>query len=159
MIEEASTHDAEEILAVMNISNREAYREVIPKEHFKDPILFLDEVLENFERMTWCVYRVKGRVVGTGGLSIQSDDTGRIHLVYVLPEYQRRGIGTAVVTYLEERAREMGLKRARLLTVKKAQWAVTFYKKLGYTLREEVERTWGPDVWMAKELGASTSDR
>ncbi|HDN73646.1 MAG TPA: N-acetyltransferase, partial [Archaeoglobus sp.] len=28
-------------------------------------------------------------------------DTGRIRWVYVLPEFQRKGIGTALVTYVE----------------------------------------------------------
>lgn len=52
MVEEASRDDAAEILSVINISNREAYGAIIPKEHFKEPVMSLDEVLEDFERMT-----------------------------------------------------------------------------------------------------------
>lgn len=90
--------------------------------------------------------------MATAGLSVETGERGRIHLVYILPEYQRRGIGTTLVVYLEQKAREAGLKRVRLLTVKKASWAVNFYEKLGYTLTEPVERPWGLDVWMGKEL-------
>lgn len=158
MIEEASVDDAEEILSVINTSNREAYRTVIPREHFKDPVMSLGEILRDFERLTWYVYKIDQRIVATGGLSVEGPERGRIHLVYILPEYQRRGIGTTLVSYLEDRAREMGLKRVRLLTVKKASWAIKFYEKLGYSVTEEIDRLWGHDVWMEKELEPGRSD-
>lgn len=151
MIEKASIEDAEAILSVINTSNREAYREVIPREHFREPVLSLEELMEDFKRMTFYVYRSERKIVGIAALRIEDEHTGRIHLVYILPEHQREGIGTALVSYLEERAREIGLRRLRLLTVKKAYWAVDFYKGLGYGLAEEVERPWGLDVFMEKE--------
>ena len=151
MIEKARIEDAEAILSVINISNREAYREVIPKEHFREPVLSLDELLRDFRRMTFYVYRSEGKIVGVAALRIEDEHTGRIHLVYILPEHQRTGIGTALVRYLEEKAREIGLRRLRLLTIKKAYWAVNFYKELGYSLAEEIERPWGLDVFMEKE--------
>lgn len=151
MIEKTHIEDAETILSVINISNREAYREVIPKEHFREPVLSLNKFLEDFERMGFYVYRSEGEIVGIAALAIEGEHTGRIHLVYILPEHQRRGIGTALVRYLEERAREIGLRRLRLLTVKKAYWAVNFYRRLGYSLAEEIERPWGLDVFMQKE--------
>lgn len=152
MIEEANPTDAEEILLVINTSNREAYKGVIPQEHFREPVLSLAKLLRDFERMTFYAYRSKGRIAGVAALEVEGAERGRIHWVYILPEYQRRGIGTALVGYVEQKAREVGLKRLRLLTVGRAAWAISFYKKLGYALSNKVERPWGFDVFLEKEL-------
>jgi len=159
MIEKACLNDAEEILSVINTSNREAYKNIIPKEHFREPVLSLEDLLENLERMTFYIYKSEGRIVGVAALQIESEETGRIHWVYILPEHQRRGIGTALVTHLERKGREMGLRRLRLLTIGKAHWAVNFYKKLGYNLADKIERPWGFDVFMKKRLDRDTLRR
>ncbi|MBC8492836.1 MAG: GNAT family N-acetyltransferase, partial [Chloroflexi bacterium] len=129
-----------------------------PKAHFREPVLSLEKLLEDFERMTFYVYKSKGRIVGVAALQIGDDEMGRIHWVYILPEHQRRGVGTALMTHLERRAREIGLRRLRLLTVGKANWAVNFYKKLGYNLTDKIERPWGLDVFLEKELQPSQQD-
>jgi hypothetical protein len=49
MIEKAYFDDVEEILSVINTSNREAYRNIIPKEHFREPVLSLEKILEDSE--------------------------------------------------------------------------------------------------------------
>ena len=155
MIEKACLNNVEEILSVINTSNREAYKDIFPKEYFRDPILSLENLLEDFERMAFYVYKSEGRVIGVAALQIESEETGRIHWVYVLLEHQRRGIGTALVTFLERRGGEIGLRKLRLLTVEKARWAVNFYKKLGYDLADKIERPWGFDVFMEKGLEAA----
>jgi len=152
VIEKAYSDNAEEILFVINTSNREAYKNVIAQKYFRDPILSLEKLLEDFQRMTFYVYKSEGKVVGVAALQMESDEMGRIHRVYILPEYQRRGIGAVLITHLERKAREIGLKRLRLLTVEKADWAVNFYKRLGYKLSDKIERPWGFDVFMQKEL-------
>lgn len=156
MIEKACFDDAAEILLVINTSNREAYKNMIPQEHFKEPVLSLDKLLEDLERMTFYIYKGEGRTVGVAALQIESGETGRIRWVYILPKYQRKGIGTALVTYLERKAREIGLRRLRLLTIGRANWAVNFYKKLGYNLADKIERPWGFDVFMEKDLARDT---
>ena len=155
MIEKACFDDVEQILSVINTSNREAYRNIIPKEHFREPVLSLEKLLEDFERMAFHVRKSEGRVVGVAALQIEGEETGRIHWVYILPEHQRRGLGTALVTHLEREGRGIGLRRLRLTTVEKAHWAVNFYKKLGYDLADKIERPWGFDVFMEKELKPS----
>jgi len=57
-----------------------------------------------------------------------------------------------LVRYVERKAKEIGLKRLRLLTVGQADWAVSFYEKLGYAPADRVERPWGFDVFTEKEL-------
>jgi hypothetical protein len=47
VIEKAGPDDANEILAVINTTDREAYRAIIPRELFLEPILALDKLLGN----------------------------------------------------------------------------------------------------------------
>jgi len=152
MIEKEGVDHVAEILLVINTSNREVYKNIIPKEYFRSPVLSLEELLKDFERMTFYVYKSENKVVGVGALQIESEGTGRIRWVYILPEYQRMGIGTALVIRLEQQAREIGIRRLRLLTIEKANWAVNFYKRLGYDLTEKIEMPWGFDVFMEKKL-------
>lgn len=152
MIEKACSDDAGEILSLINVSNREAYKNIIPKEHFRVPVLSFEELLKCFERMTFYVYKSSGRIVGVAALQIESEAIGRIHWVYILPEHQREGIGTALIRHLEEEAKRVGMKELRLLTIGKASWAIEFYRKLGYELAEKVGRPWGFDVFMEKRL-------
>ena len=131
MIETATLDHAAEILSVINTGNAEAYQGVIPKEHFREPVLSLEKLGQGFERMTFSVYKREGGILGVAALEVESEETGRLHWVYILPEHQRQGIGTALVTHLEGEAREMGLTKLRLLTIGRAQWAIDFYQKSG----------------------------
>jgi len=152
MIAKASLGDAEEVLYVINTSNREAYKNIIPKEHFKVPVLSLEELMKRFEIMTFYVYKIEGKIVGVAALQIESEETGRLHWVYILPKYQRKGIGTALITHLERKAKELNLRGLRLLTILEARSAVNFYKKLGYNLANKIKRPHGFNVFMEKEL-------
>jgi N-acetylglutamate synthase-like GNAT family acetyltransferase len=152
LIEESTLNDAQEIMNVINSSNREAFGQIIPEEYFRDPVITLEELEESFEIMTFYVHRRRGVVVAVAALDIEDEDTGRIRWVYVLPEYQKEGIGAVLVSHLEHLAREMGLKKTRLMTDSNAEWAIRFYKKLGFTQTSMNPNPWGFDIWMEKQL-------
>ncbi len=156
MIAPAGPQDAEEILEVINRANREAYRNLIPPEHFREPVLTLDELREAMGRMSFYLYRSAGRVVGVAALRREDAETGKLRWVYVLPEHQRQGIGTALVSFLEEQARALGLRRLYLRTVGGATWAVSFYRRLGYRPAGQVPTPWGQDWLMEKEVQMPT---
>ncbi|MFX1261122.1 MAG: GNAT family N-acetyltransferase [Promethearchaeota archaeon] len=151
-IEKAKSEDLQNILLVINRANWEAFGRIIPKPYFKEPILTQEELDAFLEKMTFYVHRHQKQVVAVAALSIEDDMNSRIRWVYVLPEYQRRGIGTALVLHLETVAREMGFRKVRLVTDNGAEWAISFYQKLGYTLAYRVRNPWGFDVWMEKHL-------
>lgn len=65
------------------------------------------------------------RVLGVGLLQ----RSGEIVLFYLTPEAQRQGIGRAIHTMLEERARSWKLSR---LTLDSTVLACPFYERLGY---------------------------
>ena len=116
------------------------------------PILTLGELLEIFDRMAFYVYKSEGKIVDVAALKVESEETGKLNWVYVLPEHQRKGIGTDLITQLEQKAREKILKKIRLRTIEKADQAVNFYKKLGYRLTDKIEVVWGFNVLMEKDL-------
>jgi len=69
------------------------------------------------------------RVIGFGGI----DTTAREHLrwLYLLPEFQRSGVGSRILSDLERVAWKSGLQSIRLHATPNA---VQFYAKRGYTL-------------------------
>jgi GNAT superfamily N-acetyltransferase len=152
MIEEASPGDAEDILAVINTSNREAFKCVIPREHFREPILSLEELRNLFQKMTFYIHRSGGRVQGVAALSLNGLESGQIRWVYILPEHQRKGIGRALVKHVEDAARQEGLRSLSLHSAGAAIWAIEFYRKLGYRMTGKIDRSWGFDVVLEKEV-------
>jgi len=152
MIEKACSDDLEDILEVINTSNREVFKCIIPKDYFQDPVLSRQELLKLFERMAFYVYRSEQRIVGVAALSVKNAGEGQIHWVYILPKHQRQGIGKALVTHLEKEAGEKHLHRLKLHTAGTALWAINFYEKLGYHLTGKIDRAWGFDVVMEKKL-------
>jgi GNAT superfamily N-acetyltransferase len=152
LIEKVRPVDVEEILLVINTSNREAYKSIIPKEQFKEPILTLEELLKNLDKTAFYAHKSDGKIVGVAALDVLDDKVGKLRWVYVLPEHQRKGIGTALITLLEQKAVEKGLRKMRLRTIGKSHQAVNFYKQLGYKLTGKIEEIWGYDFLMEKVL-------
>lgn len=63
---------------------------------------------------------------------------GVVDRVYVLPGFQRRGIGGALLAYIEGRAKAQGIREIVLWTDPKTAWAIAFYRRLGYSDIEAV---------------------
>ncbi|KPV63354.1 MAG: acetyltransferase [Candidatus Bathyarchaeota archaeon BA1] len=152
-IRRCNMDDAQEVLSVINRSNADAYGKIIPPEYFKEPVFTYDNILKKFSEMTFYAYELKGRIVGVAALQTESQHSGHIRFVYILPEQQRKGIGTSLVSYIEAEARKLGLKNLRVPYVDtNARWAINFYIKLGYKVVEKREKPWGYDLFFEKEL-------
>jgi N-acetylglutamate synthase-like GNAT family acetyltransferase len=147
----AGAKDIETVLFVINKSNSEAYRKIIPKEYFKEPVLTPDELLKEFEKMTFYAYRINEGTIGVAALVVK-EEQGQLRWVYVLPEYQRKGVGTSLIEYIEGEAVKMKLKKLRVMTSDKADWAKSFYSKLGYRIIDRIPRPWVDDVVYEKPL-------
>ena len=78
------------------------------------------------------VAEVEGQLAGFGGLD--SDGVEQLKWLYVMPEYQGAGVGTAILKRLEEIGWSRGLTAIRLHA---APGALLFYRRHGY---REVER-------------------
>lgn len=151
-ISRISEDEGEVLREIINTGNREAYRTVIPPEYFRNEVLPSGAVRELLESMAFYGFRHDGRLVGVAALTQEAEGVGRLRWMYVHPEFQRMGVGTALVRHLEERALEVGYRSMRLRTADGAHWAISFYEKLGYHITGRNPRPWGADILMERAL-------
>ncbi len=94
-------------------------------------------VCKNQEEYTVLVAEVDGAVTGFLAYTLKREEkAGEVHLLAVHPDYQNRGIGTALNTAALEQIRESGMKLAIVETGGDPGHAPArrSYEKAGYTL-------------------------
>ena len=78
----------------------------------------------------------QGEATGTGTAWFDDDfegaRVGRIHWIAVVPEYQRRGLGKAIMTQLCQRLNEFGHTRSYLITSTGRIPAIKLYLRFGF---------------------------
>lgn len=142
-VKRAEAQDIELVLSIINTSVREAYRSIIPPEHFKDPVLTLEELAKELERMAFYAYKLEDKLMGVAALQIVRHETGIVRWVHVLPEHRRKEVGTSLMKHIEREAKKMGLKKLEAVYVwEKAYWAKNF-TKLGYKKGNTTILPWG----------------
>ena len=67
--------------------------------------------------------------LGTGRLHRLDDTTGQIRYMAIVPHWRRKGLGSALLEWLEQRATEMGMKHIHLDA--REEYAA-FYRAHGY---------------------------
>lgn len=82
--------------------------------------------IESIRNKEFYVAEEDGAVIGFGALDHEENE---IEAVYVSPEVVRRGVGSAILQRLEERALDLGLKS---LKMDASLNAVPFYRSAGY---------------------------
>ncbi|KXA92132.1 hypothetical protein AKJ64_03945 [candidate division MSBL1 archaeon SCGC-AAA259E17] len=125
-IKQLTRKDAEEMLRVINEAARR-YEGEIPADCYSEPYMPRSELEEEKEKMRFLGY-VAERLIGVIGLQTVGGAFLIRHL-YVLPEFQRRGIGTRLLDFGLERATSDGIYVG---TWEDARWAVEFYKANGF---------------------------
>ena len=88
-----------------------------------------------------------GVLVAMGALDLsRSDEWGWLWLLAVRPEWQRLGIGTALVADLELRAAASGLSTVRLAAEHDNPGAAVLYRRLGYRQLGSIVESWPDDT-------------
>lgn len=90
----------------------------------------LDELRRNDDHEIRFLAEMDGDAVGIGALVVEGAE---LRACYVLPAAARRGVGSAIINAIEQRARAQGLDR---LTVVASLNAEPFYAARGYMVRE-----------------------
>ena len=124
--------DREKIIELLRLNTPEYFS---PDEE-KDLIYYFDNHIESYY-----VIEIDGIIVGSGGFNL-SDDPAMIRIAWdiVHPEYQGKGIGSALTKYRIERIKEMdGVK---IISVRTSQLVYPFYEKFGFELKEIVKDYW-----------------
>lgn len=96
--------------------------------------------IESGNRMVF-VYKINGDFIGEGALVFDTGDPdytipGRrvyVSRMIVKKEYRKRGIGSEILTFLIEKAKEMGFSEITIGVDKDNVAALNLYKKFGFT--------------------------
>jgi len=136
MIRSLLPSDFDAILEVINDA-AQAYKGVIPSDRWKEPYMSAEELRKEIEAGVRFFGHMKGkRLLGVAGMQALKDTT-LIRHAYVLPSFQRKGIGARLLEYL------MGMSRTDEVLVgtwADATWAIRFYEKHGFELVSPEEK-------------------
>ncbi len=92
----------------------------------------MDELQREMKRVMFLAYEEDGKVLGVMGFEFVGD-VALVRHAYVLPESQRKGIGSLLLRRIEDTiAKSRRAMRIIIGTYTNASWAVTFYEKHGY---------------------------
>ena len=140
MIRQCQPQDINRIYFISNEAAK-AYDGTIPADCYHQPYMPLDELEQEMKRMTFFGGQINGELGGVMGFE-PVKDVILIRHAYVLPEWQRQGIGSKLLNHLK------GLvTTSRLLvgTWADARWAIEFYERRGFSLlpdKDELLKTY-----------------
>jgi ribosomal protein S18 acetylase RimI-like enzyme len=152
LIRKALPSDAEAISYVHIRTWQNAYASIFPKKH-------LDELTDTFDARAYhwreniaapeaipvlvVAETPDGQVIGFAGAGKQTDPEhifeSELFVLYVLPEFQHRGVGRALFHAVVKELRHLGFSSMLLWTLANNQSARRFYEKLGGILIGEKE--------------------
>jgi GNAT superfamily N-acetyltransferase len=140
MIRSCQASDAGSIYFIINRA-AEAYEGIIPADCYHQPYMPVEELEQEMKQMTFFGWEVNGEFVGVMGFQPIKDVT-LIRHAYILPQWQRQGIGNKLLNHLRSL-----VTTSRLLvgTWADAHWAIAFYKKHGFSLlpdKDELLKTY-----------------
>ncbi len=110
-----------------------AYDGVIPADRYHEPYMPAEELRSEMKRMAFSGWEETEGLVGVMGLE-PVKGVSLIRHAYVLPEFQKHGIGAKL---LERAKRSFDGKRLLVGTWADAYWAVEFYEKHGFRVRPD----------------------
>jgi len=121
--------DFEAIYLIVNDA-AQAYKDVIPKDMWKDPYMSRDELLREInEGVVFWGYEEDGGLLGVMGIQ-DVEDVSLVRHAYVRTARQGEGIGTSLLSHLRIQTTHPLL----VGTWANAIWAIRFYQKHGFQL-------------------------
>lgn len=92
-------------------------------------------------RLAEYVWEEQNQVVAmlSFGDTEDTDQKGAFEIwrIYVAPDFQGKGIGNSLLTFAEQRAKELGYREIIIWAFKENVHALSFYQKHGYILDKE----------------------
>jgi len=130
VIRKLSLSDFDSILRIINDA-AQAYKGVIPDDLWREPYMSSEELRHEIDSgVEFYGWFENGVMLGVMGIQFIGD-IALIRHAYVLPEHQRRGIGSKLLRHLISLA-----KTSEILvgTWANATWTIRFYEKHGFKL-------------------------
>lgn len=109
------------------------------REPWKQPLGSEKDELEQ-QSIHRAIFDGKGNILAVGRLTITQGWQANIRFMAVDVNAQGKGLGKVIVESLEQAALERGVNR---ISLHAREVAVTFYRKLGYTLKEKSHLLFG----------------
>jgi GNAT superfamily N-acetyltransferase len=125
--------DRDAALTVINTAAR-WYTEFLPREEFHDPEMTAAQWDAEAQRMAWYGAFMDGTLVGVMWLEYVRD-VALLRHGYVLPEYQRQGVGSLLMQHLERQVE--GVRRIIVGTYAGNYKARGILAAAGYRLSED----------------------
>lgn len=124
-----SDDDISDVVDVINSSSK-LYNDIVPSKALREPFVDRKHIIEEFNDGVSFMLMTKPRFpVAVMGYQI-FDDAFLIRHAYVVPEFQRKGCAQYLLDHIILKASG---KQVLLGCFKDATWAVSFYKKNGFT--------------------------
>jgi GNAT superfamily N-acetyltransferase len=127
MIRTCTVADTERIYHIINEAAK-AYDGVIPADCYHQPYMPLAELEREMKRMTFFGWEEGGTLVGVMG-SEPVQNVTLIRHAYVLPEWQRRGIGSKLLRHIKELT---VTERLLVGTWAANWWGIALYEQHGF---------------------------
>ena len=140
MVGKCQPGDVDRIYFIINEAAK-AYQDVIPADCYHQPYMPMNKLKQEMKRMTFFGWQVNGELVGVMGFE-PIKDVILVRHAYVLPPWQKQGIGSKLLNHLK------GLTNTSRLLVgmwADAHWAIAFYNKHGFNLlpdKDELLKTY-----------------
>lgn len=140
-IREMSVSDIPAVQNVAKLSWHDTYEGIIPRhiqENFLD-MAYSTSMLEKRLAMTHMyVAEYSGKVTGFANFSTPDDQhISELTAIYILPDYQRLGIGLALLEYGISKLEQ--IRNIDVIVEKANIKGYNFYKKLGFEVLDEFE--------------------
>ncbi len=135
MIRKCQADDTQRIYFIINEAAK-AYEDVIPADCYHQPYMSMDELEREMKRVTFFGWEADRELVGVMGFE-PIRDVSLIRHAYVLPQWQKQGIGSKLLNHLRTL-----VTTSRLLvgTWADAYWAISFYQKHGFALLPDKDK-------------------
>lgn len=141
MIRKCWANDVTRMYFVINEAAK-AYDGVIPADCYHQPYMPMEELERELKRVIFYGWEVAGELVGIMGMEPIKDVT-LIRHAYVLPQWQKRGIGNKLLSHLKSLVTTSSLMVG---TWAAAHWAIAFYRKHGFVLLPDKDKLLA-DYW------------
>jgi GNAT superfamily N-acetyltransferase len=141
MIRRCQNGDAGRIYHIINEAAK-AYDGIIPSDCYHQPYMPPEELQQEMKRVTFYGWEVNSELVGIMGIEPVKDVT-LIRHAYVLPQWQKQGIGHKLLSHLKSLTTTPYLLVG---TWAAAHWAIDFYRKHSFNLLPDKDKLLA-DYW------------
>ncbi len=131
---------------------QQTYQELFPQQDFAHLARTVEQYFSQDTPLWWVDFLGEGDSppspiaclwVGNAIDQVQGDRHAHIFLLYVVPEHRRRGVGKALMQYVENWAIQRGDRQIGLQVFQSNSAALNLYNHLGYQTQS---------LWMVKSL-------